>query len=52
MKIRIDYLNKDREVRHSFMNAKEDGYPDAELLGLDILDLLEQWATDMHIYKL
>lgn len=50
MKVRIDYLNKDREVRHSMHILNN--LDDCELLGMDIRDYLEDWATDMHIYKL
>lgn len=52
MKVRIDYLNNERgkQVRH-YMHVVNN-LDDCELLGMDIRDLLEQWATDMYIYKL
>lgn len=50
MKIRIDYLNSKKEVRHYF-NILDDR-DDCERLGMDIRDFLVDWATDMYIYKL
>jgi len=42
IKIRIDYLNKEREVRHIFT--------DWENVWWEITTILNQWATDVHIY--
>jgi hypothetical protein len=49
MKIRIDYLNKDKEVRHTFYNASDsiDTW-----LEFEIVTILKQWATDIRIYNL
>lgn len=55
MRIRIDYLNNEleKQVRHSFYILHDHEFDNnCELLGMDIRDLLQQWATDMHIYRL
>jgi len=50
MKIRIDYLNKDKQVRHISMNVNKNN--NLDLLWWDIYDILEQWATDIIVYNL
>ena len=42
--LRIDYLNKDREVRHIFT--------DTEFVGYELREIIKQWATDIFIYWL
>lgn len=44
--IRIDYLNKEWQVRHSFVRMDE-----AEVW-FEIVQLIKQWSTDIHIYYL
>ena len=44
MKIRIDYLNKEKQVRHIFT--------DTEQVWRELEQIINQWATDIYIYKL
>lgn len=44
--IRIDYLNKDKEVRHSFVRKDE-----AEVW-FEIVTIIKQGATDICVYNL
>jgi len=44
--IRIDYLNKEKEVRHSFVRMDE-----AEVW-FEIVTLIKQGATDIYVYKI
>lgn len=44
MKIRIDYLNNNKEVRHIF--TEED------FIWYELIDILKQWATDIRIYNI
>ncbi len=43
MKIRIDYLNKDKEVRHIFTDEYN--------IGFELVAIMNQWATDIHVYR-
>jgi hypothetical protein len=55
MRIRIDYLNNEREkqARHAFYILHDHEFDNnCELLWLDIRDILKNWWTDLHIYKL
>ena len=54
LKVRIDYLNKDKQVRHSFVNIWEvyDGIYEVDDIWFEIVTLLKQWATDIRIYNL
>ncbi len=44
IKIRIDYLNKDSKVRHTFT--------DTDNVWWELQNILFYWATDIWIYKL
>jgi len=46
MKIRIDYLNKDKQVRHTYVNEAIDS------IWFEIITILKQWATDIRVYNL
>jgi len=46
MRIRIDYLNKDRQVRHIHTDGDE------LELWFEIITILKQWATDVRVYNL
>lgn len=43
IKIRIDYLDKNKEVNHIFTNTDQ--------VGRELFAIMSQGATDIHIYK-
>jgi len=49
MKVRIDYLNKDKEVRHTFFNTEENDKFD--ILWWELIEILKH-GTDIRVYNL
>jgi hypothetical protein len=43
-KLRIDYLNKERDIRHIFT--------DTDNVWFELETIIQQWATDIFIYAL
>lgn len=43
--IRIGYLNKDRQVRHSFVRLDEAD------VWFEITTIIKHWATDIFVYN-
>ena len=50
MKIRIDYLNKYREVKHTFVDLLE-LWHNYDMLWFEVASILIQWWTDIRIYN-
>lgn len=43
IKVRIDYLNNNREVRHIFTYTDD--------IWFELATIIQQWATDIRVYK-
>ena len=51
LKLRIDYLNIDKEPRHTFVNIINN-WDNFDTLGFEITSIILQWWTDVRVYKL
>ena len=54
MKVRIDYLNKEKENKTTIVNVFElyDDIYEVDVIGSQIVEILRQWFTDIKIYRL
>ena len=51
MRIRIDYLNKEKEAKYDVIDYDGD-YEDYIDVWFEIITILEQWATDIRVYNI
>ena len=54
MKVRIDYLNKEKEERNIIVDVWEvyDDIYEVDNIWFEIVEILKQGATDVRVYKL
>ena len=54
MKVRIDYLNKEKEERNIIVDVCElsDNIYEVDNIWFEIVEILKQGATDVRVYKL
>lgn len=54
MKVRIDYLNKEKEERNIIVDVWEvyDDIYEVDNIWFEIVEILKQGATDIRVYKL